>query len=505
MDSIKVGALNCQGLKEKYETPEFVDMVKSCLVFGVCETWLRKGENTVQVENYKFYPYSRKTEGGVIRGGVGLFINEEYKKWIKVLYDISSEYCIWCKLKKEFFGFGEDLYIGMVYIPPQDSSREKRTKINHFKNICDTYASLKSEHVILMGDMNARTKDYEDVISSPGEEGGNHLPIQGLLAQQRCARNSQDQRGNKYGKKLIDLCHSTNSFIVNGRTLGDLQGKYTCYEKNGSSVVDYVIANERLSPYVDTFRVSDPSISDHCKIDLGVSLPRRVLYVGDKSLQGEARRRPKWNDECKVQLEKRLEEPETKGKMAEIGSLLAEGDCTSIDTCVDILNDIYTLQEARGSSGKKSSKKSGKKTSKKPSKKWYDRTCYETSQRLKNIGRLLAKRPSDPYLRGRFCTVRKEYRKLLKQKRWDWRKGMIERLERVEQSNPKEYWDIIKQLRERKADNTISNPDDFKAFYEKLFSLDKDRQISEEHMKIEAEVLEMLSKGGVVRSGGYSH
>ena len=73
---------------------------------------------------------------------------------------------------------------------------------------------------------------------------------------------------------------------------------------------------------------------------------------------------------------------------------------------------------------------------------------------------------------------------------------MIERLERVEQSNPKEYWDIIKQLREKKADNTISNPDDFKAFYEKLFSLDKDREISEEHRKIEAEVLEMLSNEG---------
>ena len=71
MDTMKVGALNCQGLKEKYETPEFVDMVKSCLVFGVCETWLKKGENIVQVENYKFYPYSRKTEKGMNRGGGG--------------------------------------------------------------------------------------------------------------------------------------------------------------------------------------------------------------------------------------------------------------------------------------------------------------------------------------------------------------------------------------------------------------------------------------------------
>ena len=47
MNKIKIGALNCQGIKEKFETPEFLEIVQSCLVFGVCETWLKKGENTI--------------------------------------------------------------------------------------------------------------------------------------------------------------------------------------------------------------------------------------------------------------------------------------------------------------------------------------------------------------------------------------------------------------------------------------------------------------------------
>ena len=88
MDSIKIGALNCQGLEGKFETPEFIDMVSSCLIFGVSESWLKKGEKSIHVNDFKFYPCSRGEELGVIKGGVGLFVREDFKKWIKILYNI---------------------------------------------------------------------------------------------------------------------------------------------------------------------------------------------------------------------------------------------------------------------------------------------------------------------------------------------------------------------------------------------------------------------------------
>jgi hypothetical protein len=33
---------------------------------------------------------------------------------------------------------------------------------------------------------------------------------------------------------------------VNGRTTGDLLGSYTCYQPQGSSVVDYMMASEDI-------------------------------------------------------------------------------------------------------------------------------------------------------------------------------------------------------------------------------------------------------------------
>ena len=114
-------------------------------------------------------------------------------------------------------------------------------------------------------------------------------------------------------------------------------------------------------------------------------------------------------------------------------------------------------------------------------------------KRLKQIGKLLSKSPGDPYLRGKMWTVRKEYRKLLKQKKSEWKQFMIQKLEQAEEKNPKEYWDIIKQLRERQSSNAMTNPEDFQKFYEKLFSESEEGEAKKEVDKeIEGKVANIL-------------
>ena len=40
-------------------------------------------------------------------------------------------------------------------------------------------------------------------------------------------RISQDKSVNEYGNVLLDMVNSSDMYILNGRTLGDLSGKYT--------------------------------------------------------------------------------------------------------------------------------------------------------------------------------------------------------------------------------------------------------------------------------------
>ena len=58
-----------------------------------------------------------------------------------------------------------------------------------------------------------------------------------------------------------------NLEILNGRKIGDLTVKYTCHQYNGSSVVDYIIAEPNIFDKINYFQVLPlNTYSDHCQI-----------------------------------------------------------------------------------------------------------------------------------------------------------------------------------------------------------------------------------------------
>ena len=63
------------------------------------------------------------------------------------------------------------------------------------------------------------------------------------------------------GKEVIDMCIEANLNILNGKTFGDMFGKYTSFQYNGNSVVDYCIISENVHDHI-------PYLSDHAKISL---------------------------------------------------------------------------------------------------------------------------------------------------------------------------------------------------------------------------------------------
>ena len=78
---------------------------------------------------------------------------------------------------------------------------------------------------------------------------------------------------------------------------------------------------------------------------------------------------------------------------------------------------------------------------------------------------------NNPYLRGSFITTKNVYKKLLKVKKNEWKNSMIQKLASLEDKDPKEYWKLVNQLREKKkSDSEISNIDIFTNFFETLFA-----------------------------------
>jgi hypothetical protein len=130
--------------------------------------------------------------------------------------------------------------------------------------------------LILMGDLNARTKTLPDFIPN---ENNHHIPVPPPeLYHTDCIKMktifNTDLRFNSYGTKFLDLCKNLPLRILNGRFLGDLLGKFTCITPQGSSAVDYGAVSPTLLNQVRYFLVSSPCLhlTDHTPIELGLSV-----------------------------------------------------------------------------------------------------------------------------------------------------------------------------------------------------------------------------------------
>ena len=65
----------------------------------------------------------------------------------------------------------------------------------------------------------------------------------------------------------MNLCQESGLRILNGRTIGDLSGKFTCITYNGCSVVDYILVSNDLVNIIGDFTVHHfTSLSNHCMI-----------------------------------------------------------------------------------------------------------------------------------------------------------------------------------------------------------------------------------------------
>jgi hypothetical protein len=214
-------------------------------------------------------------------------------------------------------------------------------KIDHFKQLYETTAKLNSRNVILIGDFNARTQSLKDTLNKDKHE---ENVIDDFYSEIHSIRNNQDETLNNYGKQLIEYCISTRSYIANGRTLGDIQGKLTCHKSNGSSTVDYAVITENLKKYVKSFEVLNPDTgSDHSPISLQLSCPYRFSTQFNMGSQGITSTAPpfRWNDKTKNLFEINIVSGEAARMIEKLDQNL-EDDSIEVDSHVLELNEIYT-------------------------------------------------------------------------------------------------------------------------------------------------------------------
>ncbi|MCG8046148.1 MAG: reverse transcriptase domain-containing protein [Candidatus Thiodiazotropha endolucinida] len=526
INSLKISCWNINGYTHKgynkYTDPDFLINLTQHDIVCLLETHCNLEESLI-LPDYKavhlFRPKAKITRK--VSGGMSVFVRKKLIKGIKFLNHENNDY-IWLQLQKDFFGLTEDIYICFLYFSPEYSTYTQSLDYD-LVDILEKEITKYQKYgkILIGGDFNARVGMDRDYID---QDSDSHLPMYDtyIIDSVPVQRYSHDLSVNTRGKRLLSLCVQCGLRILNGRMLGDSLGQYTSHQPSGSSVIDYFIASESMLNTIPCFSVHNlqADFSDHCQISLQLQTHISTDY-------SEERINPLplkyvWNDGSSVMFQQALNSVEIKNK---IKTFMKKdfGYSDSLDAATE-LTEI--LQSAASKSLKminiktSSNENIGKEKNSK-NLKWYDVSLRKARFVLTNKEKLFRKHSNDPYIRSSFYKTLKEFRKLRKQKRRQYRQEILNKLDSMLENNPSAYWKLLDELKDDNKnhnkgeaisssdwlkhfsslnDQTITPNTDFK---DKLEYLEKEKVFNElDYLLSEKEILNGIKELKNKKSSG---
>ena len=385
----------------KFQDSEFLDTFSNSDIVGVAELHT---SNEVNIPGFKLIKQKfreKNHKGPKISGGLAVFVKEFLADSV-VLVPNNNEDSIWIKVNKNDPNSDkEDIYIGTFYISPQHQ-RNKNNK-DFFSTINEEITLFQNKgSVFIQGDFNGRTSVNEDFIRDDKFDN-----IFGITNDNDThARNSEDHIINPRGRELLDICKSNDLLILNGRKSGDIFGKYTSHQWNGSSVVDYCITSTLFMQEISNFTVGNyvPWLSDHCPLHTRISLfgiTKKIKHIEPKLRDKEPGY--SWKLNSKEQFEKILNSREIKKKM----QYLQDTDIKNLDIEIkDILLNIANTCKLK--------KKSKHKNRSPP---WFDKECIQTKDNIKHNAYILHKDPQNLQIRHNLFFTKRRLKNLYKERK----------------------------------------------------------------------------------------
>ena len=262
----------------------------------------------------------------------------------------------------------------------------------------------------MIGDFNARTSNRSDYVTDllgieSTEEFVRNSNTSILDEIGTKNRNNNDTIVNPYGSKLLSLCKGLSLRILNGRTLGDTSGAYTCFQYNGKSVVDYIIADENIMHKIPILTVSPPThLSDHAPISFCIRHGRVHESTSKNMDKCNEKLTFKWTDDSSTLFKAALELPTIKNRLHKI----IPSELLSKQTEVDYLSKNIT--DVMIDAAKISLKTMRKiKTSRISNKLGFDKDCKFLKNKTLQLGKLVNKFPGDPVIYGKFLSSKKQF------------------------------------------------------------------------------------------------
>ena len=262
-------------------------------------------------------------------------------------------------------------------------------------------------------------------------------------------RNSEDKSCNERGKELIDICKMNDLLILNGRVTGDIFGKLTSHNWNGSSVVDYCITSNELSDRIAKFSVGEfvPWLSDHCWINTVIRFSQGPIRNKISHMKAiDLHPGWLWNEDARENFVKTLALPYFKEQFE------------ALENAEDLTPGQFAnkvrllLLENTKTSGIREKKKSDDK-GEDP---WFDAECTSKKNLVRHFGNRVQKSPSDSSLRLALSNEKKSFKRIVLAKKRQYKQKMLHLMESKRgNGTPKEYWNIFRKISPKSKRETV--------------------------------------------------
>lgn len=479
---IKIVSWNVHGImraSEGLKTQDkcFADLINSHKIFCLQET-----KREIFVPNYRCI---NKTRNGSKSGGLCVGIHRSLSDGIVQLKTRSDD-ILAVRLTTDSSGITPPLFIINIYDSPEASSFKKRKKTEQSLSTMDqlleffsTGIITQQDRVLLTGDFNARTGSLNhnpcfqtDRFDFAGNAAA-HDPSGPVNSSERA---SQDKTLNPRGKLLMDLLACTDMSLLNGCTLGDAMGEYTCQTYNGTSVVDYTAVSYNLQRLVDSFRILDMTdLSDHrpCSISLNI---RNSTINADILLDAmqSAPVKYKW-DADNPEIGKMFREGLLTENIKEMSNKILRINCTNDKDVfqlngliADIYNDVATdLFPSKRNT--KPSKVRNKTKKIQPKQCWFDGDCINAKRKLRSLAKRYGKSPRETTIRDEYFSMRRTYRQLISAKKSTFIESLSADISQGKNIN----WKRMKQLKQLKTSTSnldVFDMNNFVEFFKNLYA-----------------------------------
>ncbi|XP_071123270.1 uncharacterized protein [Mytilus edulis] len=418
----------------------------------------------INIPGFTFHLKNRKNIARVKSGGIAFGYKSHLENFVKPVENFSS-LVYWWKISSDLLKTDQDVMIGNIYIPPENSVYKVPDAFNELEQEFLKF-SVEYKYILLNGDFNSRTsRDVEyietvhsqhDIVDTDNVDILNNLELYDM-SKVRC---SMDTSKNSYGNMLLEMCKNNNIIILNGRVNGDKEGKFTCRQ---ASVVDYFICTYDFLCFVVNMYVQDFSklFSDvHSPLILSLNFKDGIeedVHIAENSVENarEVKRVQKWDVEKKNEFVEFIDKNKISDLVAELESvdsnLLSQG---KINEVVENINSIFldAAENVLGTYNASQGSRTGQKMGKKGNKPWFDKQCWNKRKIYRGAKRNYSSNRSEAK-REEMKKKEREYKRQMDKSMREYRKKFQKHMKNLRTKNPKEYWKILNRGGKRTKPN----------------------------------------------------